>query len=207
MEEDERGDPFRLDFEVVDPSRLPALRRLFDALKREKAAQFGAGADEVERGPDDPGWLDYLDDGARLHFKRALPLDGEEARTYRQLWDLTDPALRNDPMFTLPGPWDFESILESICNCEYLFVEISAVVQGKATLRYDPLAGPFGGTESLVQLVEAFGQKVTFDSWNEGAPFRPEAGWDYERAKQLVRDGRGASRGRSPGHLDASIVK
>ena len=50
---------------------------------------------------------------------------------------------------------------------------------------------PFGGTESLVQLIESFGHTVTYDSWHEGPPKRAAISWEFELAKKLVEQGKG----------------
>ncbi len=58
-------------------------------------------------------------------------------------------------------------------------------------LYYDPWAGPFGGSECLVALIESFGNMVTYDSWHSGPHRRFTVGWDYELAKTLVSKGKG----------------
>lgn len=172
---------------------------MFTALVQAKRAQFIEDAEE----PDADGWedaesacwTDLLDEEARAHFSRAFDYSSDEGKTYRALWELTDWRRRSDPIFNLPGPWNFESVIGSILSAEYLLLELelepAQTGDAHGVLRYDPLAGPFGGTESLVQLVEGFGQRVVHDSWHDGPHHRPVVGWDLERAKRLVAAGRG----------------
>lgn len=201
-----------LAFDITAPARMPALARIFDALRAIKAQQFGeappgerarertrAGAAEapsshahLDLAADDPRWHDYLDEAAKRHFEAAFDYESSAGTTYRRLWALTHPSRRSDPIFTLPGPWDFGAVLHALYDGEYLLDTLTEVEPGHGVLTYTPLAGPFGGTESLVQLVEAFGQRVTFDAWHDGPHARPEVGWDLERAARLVAAGKGA---------------
>ena len=94
-------------------------------------------------------------------------------------------------MFQLPGKWDFESMIDALFNGEYIFVDLVKENEKQGVLYYDPWSGPFGGSESLVALIESFGRTVTFDSWHEGPHRRQISAWDYELAKQLVASGKG----------------
>lgn len=187
-------EPFHLAIDVLAPSRFEALERFFAALKRAKARQFEQGAPEPEAGWDDPDsavWASLLDDEAREHVARAFDYTSEEGRAYVALWNLTEPANRRDPIFEVPGPWELPSMVAGVLDAELLLTELRRIDPRRAVLRYEPLAGPFGGTEPLVQIVEAFGQQVVHDSWHEGPHRRAEVGWDYDRAKRLVAQGRG----------------
>ncbi len=187
--------PFRLELEICAPERLPALRRIFEALKRAKERQFQDDASEDgSEGWEDaesPYWANFLDEEAKEHFARSFDFSSEEGRTYMALLELTHHSRRTDPIFNTPGPWDFESVIDAILNGEYLLLDLVETDESQAVLRYDPLAGPFGGTESLVELVDGFGQRVIHDSWHEGPHRRSVVGWDFERARRLVEEGRG----------------
>ena len=125
-------------------------------------------------------------------FSDSFGLDSPEGITYSKLWELTEPEHRwADNMFHMPGNWDFESLLDSLFNGEYVLVDLRRKTQTIGELIYDPWARPFGGTEPLVALIEAFGQTVTYDSWHEGPHRRRIVGWDYELAKKLVAEGKG----------------
>lgn len=94
-------------------------------------------------------------------------------------------------MFNVPGNWDFESMIDSLFNGEYVLVDLVRESEEFGVLYYDPWAGPFGGSESMVQLIESFGHTVTFDSWHQGPHHRRAIGWNYALAKQLVAAGKG----------------
>ncbi|MCA9692212.1 MAG: hypothetical protein KC636_21615 [Myxococcales bacterium] len=193
----EEPDPFRIEFELTAPERLAALTRIFAALARVKEIQFGPLGDDEDGEPpgwledDDPRWAAHLDEAAREHFAGAFDFASEEGRLHRALWELTPPSRRRDPIFHVPGPWSFEAVIHVIYAGEYLLVALERTGPASATLRYEPLAGPFGGTAALVQLVEGFGQRVTFDSWHDGPHPREEVGWDPARARRLIAAGRG----------------
>lgn len=170
------------------------------ALQRIKAIQFDEDEDTDEHEEhepqgwlesEDPKWREFLDQDAVEHFARAFDHSGEQGRIYTAIWGLTPFSRRNDPIFNTPGPWPFDSVIDSIYQGEYRLLGFVRPSPETAEFRYDPLAGPFGGTECLVQLIEAFGQWVTLDSWHRGPHHRPEVGWDYERAQRLVEAGRG----------------
>ncbi|HCO24662.1 hypothetical protein Mal35_57710 [Gimesia maris] len=188
--------PFSLEFEISTPARFDALQRFFFALKSEKdqiLKSWDSDAEEDQYDPvDEPNWIDYLDEEAIEWFSDFLDLDSPEGITFSKLWELTEPEYRCvDNMFHLPGHWDFESLLESLFNGEYVLVDLRGKTDTTGELIYDPWAGPFGGTEPLVELIEAFGQTVTYDSWHEGPHRRCVVGWDYELAKKLVAEGKG----------------
>lgn len=64
--------------------------------------------------------------------------------------------------------WDIEDILDCVLSAEYELINVKSVDSGTAILEYDPLAFPFGGTDPLKALIEAFGFAVTGDSLNDG---------------------------------------
>lgn len=186
-------DAFRLDIEILAPPRVDPLARIFRALQRIKSIQFGPEqtAPEGWLEEDDPRWTELLDDEARAHFEGAFDYASEEGRTWQSLWDLTDPSRRDDPIFEVPGPWPYDSVIAALYSAEYVLLGLGRRSQRDLVLRYDPLAGPFGGTEGLIQLVESFGQRVVHDGWTGGPPPRTPPGWDYARARALVDSGRG----------------
>ncbi|WP_196888332.1 hypothetical protein [Aureivirga sp. CE67] len=63
--------------------------------------------------------------------------------------------------------WDFDSILHTIINGEYEFLEIEKK-DNISYLYYNPFSCPFGGTESIKAMIEGFGAEVLYDSWNDG---------------------------------------
>lgn len=64
--------------------------------------------------------------------------------------------------------WDIEDILDCVLSGEYELFDVKPLDSGTAILEYDPLAFPFGGTDPLKALIEAFGFVVTRDSFHDG---------------------------------------
>lgn len=135
---------FYIKFEIGADIRFEALEKFFLELKKEKNGGYDA----------DEGDWDPTDEEFELHFFNRLD---DDARA----WYHTDA----NPT----GKWHFESMLYSILECEYLLNEIVREGERNGFLYYDPLAGPFGGTDSLKVLIQSFGHTVTFDSWNDSA--------------------------------------
>lgn len=186
-----------LEFMIGSVDGFSALRRFFLALRTEKEKFLRArdsGAVEDWDAASNPQWRALLTDEARQWFSNTFDFGSEEGRTYHQLWGLTSPEVRSShPMFNTAGNWSLEDTLDAIFHGEYVLVDVIQEAEGHGVLYYDPWAGPFGGSESLVALVEAFGHQVTFDSWHNGPHRRKQIGWNYELAKQLVAEGRGVS--------------
>jgi hypothetical protein len=187
---------FYLEFTVEKKERFNSLYQLFSAIKREKDPIFALWDSDKNKVSYDPteelNWIEFLDDEAIEWFANTFDFSGEEGLVYQKLWDLTEPKIRlTHPMFNLPGNWDFESVIDSIFNCEYTLVDLIFKDDANGILYYDPWAFPFGGSESLVTLVESFGHSVHFDSYHAGSPYRKIIGWDYSLAKNLVEKGAG----------------
>ncbi|NQX85448.1 MAG: hypothetical protein HRT67_06025 [Flavobacteriaceae bacterium] len=88
-------------------------------------------------------------------------------------------------MFNTADNWSLDSMIYVIFQGDYELIKIEKS-NDNGTLYYNPVGIPFGGTESLVQLIESFGNTVTYDSWHEGTHKRAEIAWDFEVAKKLV---------------------
>lgn len=130
-----RGDPFYITF-VGAPERFPPLRRFFEELKAEKDARpYPALAEE---------------DVERL-IADPKWIDLLDRETLERMTDG-----RN---------WPLEDLLDCILSAEYHLVDITLGDDFRGTLRYDPLAYPFGGTEPLHGLLEAFGFFPKLDSF------------------------------------------
>lgn len=181
---DERSRHFFIEFAIGDTSRFAGLEDLLRALRREKEIPAEL------RG--DVDWSAFLDDEARRWFSDFVDPDSDYGQLFLELWKLTSPKVRlSSSMFVQPGHWDFESTIDAILSCECDLADIICEEAGRGKLFYMPLAGPFGGTESLVELVEAFGNRVTFDSWHSGPHRRVQVGWDPKLARELVERGEG----------------
>lgn len=185
-----------LEFAIGAVARFDTLAHLFAPLKAEKdriIASWDSDTPEDEYDPAaEPHWIDFLDEKALEWFADTFDYDSEEGKTFQELWNLTSPEIRlSHEMFHLPGNWDFETMIDSLFNGEYAFVDLVKETQASGVLYYDPWAWPFGGSESMVALIESFGHTVTFDSWQEGPHHRRVCGWDYQLARELVASGRG----------------
>lgn len=191
-----REKSFYINFQIGSPPRFDTLHRFFTAVKAEKDRILRSWDSDDERDQYDPSaesnWREFLDEGATEWFADTFDFHGEEGKTFLQLWQLTEPDVRlSHPMFNVPGNWDFDSMIEALFNGEYVLVNLVKEMEENGVLYYDPWAGPFGGTEPLVAMIESFGHVVTFDSWHEGPHHRRIIGWDYSLAKELVAAGKG----------------
>ncbi len=182
--------------EITIGGEIASLMRMFAVLQQDKDEYWKAAFDSEGDGAqeswpaEDPKWIGYLNETALNYFGPAP--DDEENRIYQQLWKLTNPLVRlTHPMFNRGEKWDFESMIEAIFNGEYTLDELRQLDEQRAVLLYDPWAGPFGGTDCLVALIESFGHRVTYDMWHDGPHKRGGVGWDYALARELVRQNRG----------------
>ena len=162
-------------------------------------------------------WRDYLDEKAIEWFDDTFDFNSEEGIIYWKLLELTEPENRfQHPFFKTPGNWYFESMLDAILNGDYSLIALvkeqgdkpscevcsrsdtSATqlrANGMASLRgclyYNPRAYPFGGSGSLIELIESFGNQITYDSWHKKKNPVTKSEWNFELAKKLVTKGIG----------------
>ena len=186
---EEKMKNFYIEYKIGKEERHKKLEALFARIKLEKEKYHET---KVEPQTEIRNWEKYLDKEAKKWFNNIIPKpNSKEKIFYDKLWNLTKPEIRIEhPIFNTGGSWDFESMLYAIFEGDYELIEIEKSVEG-GTLFYKPYGAPFGGTESLVELIESFGNKVTYDFWHEGPHLRAEIGWDYELAKKLVEQGKG----------------
>lgn len=191
---------FYIEFEIINYARFPALQKFFRQLQEVKSncvSQIDLQhkyhhdySDPVDSFP----WQDLLDDEAVKWFENCFDFDSEEGITYWKLWELTEPEVRlQHPFFKTPGNWNFESMLDAIFNGDYVLVDLVREDENRGCLYYEPRGYPFGGSDSLVELISAFGNLVTYDSWHKNNRPQRASAWDYELAKKLVRQGIGFS--------------
>jgi hypothetical protein len=180
---------FYIEYQIGNPERHDKLEILFQKIKEEKE-KYSETENEPSCAIED--WIVYLDNEAKEWFNKIeLKPNSEQRRVYKKLWKLTKPEIRfKHPMFNTGDNWSLDSMINVIFQGEYELIKIERK-ENQGTLFYDPYSGPFGGTESLVQLIESFGNNVTYDYWHEGPHRRPEIGWDFELAKKLVKEGKG----------------
>lgn len=134
-----------VEFAVDDTRRFEALCAVFAAIKHDKEA--GQFRDEAD-------WLAFFDDEALSQFwwptaaERAAYTERWQAASVEQRW--SDPSLS-------PPSWDFASLFMAFENGEYDLFSCRLISQDRARLEFDPLAYPYGGTDSLQMLIRAFG--------------------------------------------------
>ena len=187
-----------IEFEILDPARFSYLQRFFCQLQEIKSnclpninlehKQEIDYSDPVDSFP----WRDLLDDKAVEWFENCFDFNSQEGAIYWQLWELTAPEIRlQHSFFKTPGNWDFESMLDAIFNGDYVLIDLVREQEDRGCLYFEPRAYPFGGSDSLVELIHSFGNLVTYDSWHKNNHPQRVSAWNYELAKKLVRQGIG----------------
>lgn len=180
---------FYIEFKILEPNRTDKLLKIFNELKLEKVEFF---ENEKETNSSEEKWLKYLDSKSHKWFFENI-INTEEKEVYWKLWKLTKPEIRlNHPFFVTGQNWNFSSMIETILNCEYELENIE-IEKNKniGKLIFEPFSYPFGGSESLIELIESFGNEIIYDSWNEGKPNKKVIGWEYQVAQKLVKENKG----------------
>ena len=188
-----------IEFEIGNLNRFASLQKLFAKLKKVKQdliqdvylTEKQTSLDYVDP-VDNFQWRDYLDDEAIAWFDDTFDFNSEEGIIYWKLLELTDPEIRyQHPFFKTPGNWYFESMLDAIFNGDYSLIALVKEQNNRGCLYYNPRAYPFGGTGSLIELIESFGNKITYDSWQKKKNPIAESEWNFDLAKKLVKQGIG----------------
>lgn len=126
-----------------------SLQRLTEFFGLVKAAKEGdESADESQLSA-------YLADGERSYFSN---LTSEEMAEWNEYWFSTPLPKRHSPEMPTPQ-WDFASMLDAIWNGDYNLIAIRPQAT-RHVLEFNPHGYPYGGTGSLVALVECFGHRV-----------------------------------------------
>ena len=132
-----------ISFQQPINERLDALRRVVTRLAEAKSSAHW---------PDDEQWLPYFDSECMKHFWH--PTKQEKAAWFDRWTNASYPEKLADP--SLQIPWDFSSLLEAIKNSEYQILGIKTNADATYDLQFEPYAHPFGGTDALSALIEAF---------------------------------------------------
>ena len=136
---------FGVHFRIDRPDLLPALERVFDALRQAKRNEdFGS----VE------AWRQLLAVETRSRFDWPDAHEGRNAIVDRA------PVIITEPHDAIGQTWEFDSLLDAIENGEYDLLEIARTTEGVAELRIDPHAYPYGGIGAFMALVEAHGMYI-----------------------------------------------
>ena len=188
-----------IEFELDSLERFNSLQKMFLKLKEVKE-EFSKDINLEDKQNsltyqdpvDDYQWKDYLDKKAIARFLNTFDYNSAEGIIYWKLLELTEPENRLDhPFFKTPGNWDFECMLDAIFNGYYLLIDLVREQDNQGCLYYQPTAYPFGGSDSLVELIRSFGNKITYNSRYKQMKPVINSEWDYELAKELVRQGIG----------------
>ena len=189
---------YYIEFKIGDITRFAYLKKMFAKLKEVKdnlIQDIYLIDKQTSSGYVDPvdnfQWKEYLDPQAIEWFNDTFDFNSEEGIIYWKLLELTEPEIRfQHPFFKTPGNWYFESMLDAIFNGDYNLIAL--VKEGaRGCLYYNPRAYPFGGTGSLIELVESFGNQIIYDSWQKKKNPILKSEWNFELAKKLVEKGIG----------------
>ena len=131
-------------FQVSDPDKFQALRRLFLEVRKDK---------EIDhfRTPDD--WIDLIPTEVRARFYWPSAPERERWLSVRS----TTPISVGMPDSYLGRRWNFYSVFEAFENGEYSLLECEMTDKTTAEMRIEAWAYPYGGVGCLIALAEAFG--------------------------------------------------
>lgn len=104
---------------------------------------------------DEEGLIAQLNDAERSYFWNPSP---EELAEWNDEWFSTPLPERHSDDRLVPQ-WTLGSMLESIQNGDYELVGVAREGE-RHFLAFNPHGHPYGGTGSLVALVECFGHRV-----------------------------------------------
>ncbi|WFB37502.1 hypothetical protein P3T73_06985 [Kiritimatiellota bacterium B12222] len=138
---------FFLKFEIQDEDSFNRLSAAFDGFKSDKT-------EKTQRSGED--WLEHFSDSELKTFWWPTEQEKEE---WMNRWQSTPvPQRFTDP--SLVTPWDFESMIEAIYSGEYSLEKIEVRNDGYGYLVFEPFSFPYGGSDSLKALIEAYSHKV-----------------------------------------------
>jgi hypothetical protein len=132
-----------------DPQDNASLHRLTEFAASIKAAK------ESTEPADETALVGYLIEAERAYFWNPTP---EEQAQWNKEWFSTLLPKRHSAEMVLPQ-WHLESMLDAFWNGDYDFVGV-VCEDGRHFVAFNPYGFPYGGTGSLVALVECFGHRV-----------------------------------------------
>lgn len=188
-----------IEFQIGDLASFEQLKVMFLKLKEVKDNhnnEIYLKETQDNSGYKDPvdkyQWKNYLNQKAHDWFANTFDFNSEEGIIYWKLWELTEPRIRLEhPFFKTTGNWHFESMLDAIFNSNYFLIDLTKEKDYQGCLYYSPYAFPFGGSDSLVELIKSFGNRITYNSRHKQRTPAIESEWDYELAQKLVKQGIG----------------
>lgn len=159
-------EPCFVEFGVDDWDRFEALSYVFSALRQDKEKQIAAldNGTSTEVFRKDREWISLFDQEARSHFQWPT-----EDLTYRSEQQNFDPGETHSPDSGRKSSWSLLATIEAFKNGEYELLACRPISSDRARLEFDPPGFPYGGTECMKVLIEAFGFRVL--SENDGAHY------------------------------------
>jgi len=142
------GDPvyYYVEFESNGEKALQRLTEFFDLVKAAKDSDEPADESQLSA---------YLTEFERAYFPS---LTAEEMAEWNEYWFSTPLPKRHSPEMPTPG-WEFASMLDAFWNGDYDLIAIR-LRAARHVLEFNPHGYPYGGTCSLVAMVECFGHQV-----------------------------------------------
>lgn len=138
-----------IDFNIRSDQHFERLTAAFEALRTDK--------EQHRLDPDDPKWRRIFGEEALRHF--WWPTE-QELADYQQRNRRTPPEER-PAREDLQVPWEFTSFLDAIRSGNYSLLQCTRSDASTGRLSYEIWSVPFGGTDSLEELVRCFGHTVT----------------------------------------------
>lgn len=135
-----------VEFESNGEKALQRLTEFFDFVKAAK---------DSDKPADESQLAAYLTDAERTYFSN---LTEEQSAEWNEYWFSTPLPKRHSPEMPTPG-WDFESMLDAFWNGDYDLIAIRPGAT-RHVLEFNPHGYPYGGTGSLVAMVQCFGHRV-----------------------------------------------
>lgn len=129
-----------------DKESLSRLVRFYEMLKQEK--------DSTEE-PNETRLSTFLSAAEKRYFWDPSE---EEREQWQRFWSATAVDVRLSPKMPSP-PWYLESLYAALWIGDYDLLDISRE-NGSYHLNYEPYGFPYGGTDSMIALVECFGHSV-----------------------------------------------
>ena len=161
--------PPRYEYVAFIPRDADALDRLRLLIAAVQEAKANAGT----RGRLDITASAYLTDEDRARFWRPTP--EEEAEAMEDWWAAPVETRPRDPY--LQTPWRLSAALSVTLDCEYSLIDV-VPVGDRHHVRFQTHGFPYGGTDSLIALIEGLGHKVTGE--NDGTGYQ-----DYVPVQRL----------------------
>jgi hypothetical protein len=156
--------PCFIEFRVLNEERFKALYRVLFALKEDKHALLAIWAGkEPDNDQDDNrawrntnAWLELFDKEASAYFWWPEP-EEKEAQNKVRLAGAPSERLNNSER---KSRWTLLSMIDAFKTGEYELVSCDMWTPDTAVLEFEPYIFPYGGTDCMKALVEAFGFQV-----------------------------------------------